>query len=648
MHVYLGPIEIDLDLAIIVASLGTILSFAAYRESRTNASERDRLQRNLHDSPDLRETTASKISEFSAGTIYYNALSKSLAFVSRYLGPPGGCLAFGSIVAIALYYSWCTFVLDWVLGGSGSVFGIPVLMSEASNRLPLGLISIIGVMVLFLGASLLGQYVGLDERFPTNIAMRLLLVFLSLLPFAILGIGARTDQSDGDVTIFGFSPDLTETDVLFLAVGALFLTTLSGTLLGDVLALRCKRLRSNIAVASLGSAIAPVIALLLYWAVFRDLFTSGVGDSSMAKLVGLRSVAFLGAIGAILISLLAGPRSVLLLFLGVSAAGAYAILPDGPTHHTLTIASYVAVFSLGVGFFAGFLRARTPQRYATGPGRAAPYFAIMGASLPLLGTVFALLRRLEQPSWANVAATFEALSGASAGFNSLSTTTVASIAGLFLIVLPIGNGVLDWLSWLTSRKLGEHLKTSIDNARSTSNVLGSVILHATIDFACAIAFLGLLAFAFGLGFGYIENAFTMDDEVVEILVRSAVDHPWRPGWGLWYSVMLMSTLVPTAVHGLFLFASPLSMVTARRRKRRLIAGDLRRWSSLDTPNRKRVAADASEFRYQSMAPLIFAAAVPLFVIALLVWLLIWRIYPSILGLFGDIALAGEAVLFWIL
>jgi hypothetical protein len=58
-----------------------------------------------------------------------------------------------------------------------------------------------------------------------------------------------------------------------------------------------------------------------------------------------------------------------------------------------------------------------------------------------------------------------------------------------------------------------------------------------------------------------------------LTVQHAVRDPWGVQGGLWFSLMLVSTLVPTALHMLFLVASPVAAVqvgksTAERRRLR--------------------------------------------------------------------------------
>ena len=85
MSTFLDVIRIEtrVSVAMVIAIIITYMGLVYARRSAL-ISTRDRLQRNLHDSSSLRETIASKIADFNAGTTYYNALSTSLRFAQRH------------------------------------------------------------------------------------------------------------------------------------------------------------------------------------------------------------------------------------------------------------------------------------------------------------------------------------------------------------------------------------------------------------------------------------------------------------------------------------------------------------------------------------------------------------------------------------
>lgn len=112
---------------------------------------------------------------------------------------------------------------------------------------------------------------------------------------------------------------------------------------------------------------------------------------------------------------------------------------------------------------------------------------------------------------------------------------------LFFVVLPCFNGVLDWVSLSVSRWFGRGI---IAESRSDRGLAGTVVL-ALADLVAALAFLFAIAWflAFGVeSLGLIVGAsLELDD-----YVKDAVAHPWSSG--LWTSIMVLSTLLPTAIH----------------------------------------------------------------------------------------------------
>lgn len=112
---------------------------------------------------------------------------------------------------------------------------------------------------------------------------------------------------------------------------------------------------------------------------------------------------------------------------------------------------------------------------------------------------------------------------------------------LFLLVLPWCNGVMDWISLSVSRWFGRGI---VAESRSVRGLAGTVLL-ALADLIAALAF--LFAVAWFLAFGvealglYVGLSLELDDYITD-----AVAHPWSRG--LWASIMVLSTLLPTAVH----------------------------------------------------------------------------------------------------
>ena len=126
-----------------------------------------------------------------------------------------------------------------------------------------------------------------------------------------------------------------------------------------------------------------------------------------------------------------------------------------------------------------------------------------------------------------------------------------------------------------------------------------VQLHTLADLAVALVLLLALASLLGLGFGLAEHgqidASAEPDLGLPATILNAVRHPWEVTGGLWFSLMLASTLLPTTIHLLFLVASPLALVQAGKQRR---AGLRERllplsWDALDVEARQGLATELS-------------------------------------------------------
>ena len=428
-----------------------------------------------------------------------------------------------------------------------------------------------------------------------------------------------------------------------MTVCAILLISFTSTLVGDRLAIgRGPRLTTSI--LFLGSALLPALALSVFWVVFGSRLEFSVGSSYPSMVSGIIGVSFFGGFGALVASFLTGWRTVTLLVVLTLWAAGYAALHDSLTHDTLSITSSVAMFAIGSGYFVGYLRGRRPAAYGVGAGRAGPYMALLGAFVPMLVLLVLFLRRLGQQGGSDLSVIF----GRTGGINDVFILFVASVSVMFMVTLPIANGLLDWISWFISRKLCEHLSVSIRSVRSIWALFWRILVHMAIDFIAAVVFLVVLAFALGHGFGYLEDMFSRLDYDFAGLVEKAVDDPWAAGAGLWFSVMLVSTLLPTAFHFLLLLASPVTMVAVRKRRRLEIATRLREWSSLTEHERRSVAVAAVEARYQHLTPVFGAATILLFLTAYVLWLFVARFMPEVVEIVGRAALLGARVasLFW--
>ncbi|MBT3768221.1 MAG: hypothetical protein HN578_10755 [Rhodospirillales bacterium] len=149
--------------------------------------------------------------------------------------------------------------------------------------------------------------------------------------------------------------------------------------------------------------------------------------------------------------------------------------------------------------------------------------------------------------------------------NHLGATLITVVAFLgifgFGTMLSVMNGLFDWASWAVSR----HLATSIKDDHSLFKFVTHILLYDTL---IAIALLALVPAALIGGF-QITN-FMLDQFGVALkfnhapLLFSASNGPFSPN-GLWFTLMLLTNLVPTILHltvavaGLPLLVIPISM-----------------------------------------------------------------------------------------
>lgn len=132
------------------------------------------------------------------------------------------------------------------------------------------------------------------------------------------------------------------------------------------------------------------------------------------------------------------------------------------------------------------------------------------------------------------------ITGAQTGTGTESVAVDLSFL-LFLLVLPWFNGVMDWISLSVSRWFGRGI---VAESRSVRGLAGTVLL-ALADLVAALVF--LFAVAWFLAFGVESLGLVLGLSLeLDNYVTDAVEHPWSRG--LWASIMVLSTLLPTAVH----------------------------------------------------------------------------------------------------
>ena len=112
---------------------------------------------------------------------------------------------------------------------------------------------------------------------------------------------------------------------------------------------------------------------------------------------------------------------------------------------------------------------------------------------------------------------------------------------MFLVALPWLNGLLDWVSLSVSRWLGRGIVAEWDSPVR----LAATLFFAVLDLVLAVVFAFIVAWL--LAFGVEASArFFQLSLGLDQYVRHAAAAPWTTGF--WATFMVLSTLIPTAVH----------------------------------------------------------------------------------------------------
>jgi hypothetical protein len=112
---------------------------------------------------------------------------------------------------------------------------------------------------------------------------------------------------------------------------------------------------------------------------------------------------------------------------------------------------------------------------------------------------------------------------------------------MFLVALPWLNGLLDWISLSVSRWLGRGIVAEWDSPLR----LAITLFLAVLDLVLAVVFAFIVAWLLAFGVEASARLFHLSLGLEEY-VRDAAAAPWTTGF--WATFMVLSTLIPTAVH----------------------------------------------------------------------------------------------------
>ena len=153
------------------------------------------------------------------------------------------------------------------------------------------------------------------------------------------------------------------------------------------------------------------------------------------------------------------------------------------------------------------------------------------------------------------------------------TETVNIFLLITAAILPLVNGLLDFFSWWFSRWMGEHLMDLLQRTQSSGRRILLGLFHGLADVVLALFFfvglawlLGFVFESFDLWAGLDDVSLWQDQRQSGYIVTIKHD-PF--GAGLWITLMLFSTLVPTLIHLFFVIFAfvPMMLLPDARRER---------------------------------------------------------------------------------
>jgi hypothetical protein len=376
------------------------------------AQPADAVERWVGEDREYRSELAVELKGGRLGTLYQHALAYGLGWFDQRFGPANSSRALGICIIIALYYAYGAFLIGWGVGGPDDIGGVQLLPEALawSDRLLLAL----GLTVVLPLAFLFGRKVGRLER-RLNLWLRrrrkwhrrqfellyrgtwFAVIFLALL--IILLLNSSNSPEFAGVFIF----------CMACALGPVF-----GVLVAT-------RLKSDLIKGLAGAGAAAFIVAAAF--VVAGAFVRGV----LVTLAGAGAGAVAIAVGGAFVGAAAFVRGIVL---AVTVAG------------SVTVAVAVArafVFAGGGIFFgdlAGVLAVAVTVTVAIGAvvGSGQQHKGAFAGGIGALGGLGLLL-----------------LIGSRQGNRDLVILLI-----LFFLLLPLVNGLWDWLSWWVSPQASPH------------------------------------------------------------------------------------------------------------------------------------------------------------------------------------------------
>lgn len=473
-----------------------------------------------------------------------SAVAAGLIWLERVVGPNWSMRSLRTCLGLALIYSWMAYFLSWGLDGTGRVGNLSLL---ANPPQPARFLSSLSAILLPLLAMLIGRSLGRLERRgklslvrwfrknPKQFRRRLRLAdferryrWLLGLVFGSALVAVLIWFRRGDVAAFTI----------------LFSWLALGPVSGIAMARRFTNPTSQglaALIAGFGSITGAVVLILAF---------AGAGVSAFAfAILGITNVAFAGALGVLLEFVMGGVFTLGLALAGAGVATVALALAGAGTG----IATLTGVATMSRAGLAAFVLLMGGASLATLAFSQATVLAaaIGGISALAVAAAVSHNRRGRHGAYAGAIGAIALLTTAAVllgwGYKPLVIFAVC-----FFFLLPITNGSVDWIAWGVTRSLVKWLLP-------IRSVLLSVSIGVLACLSIGFGLMASLAFFLGLGFESYhqlttyytgEAAFTLRP-----MVSKAVLDPF--GEGLWFTLMLLTPMIPITFQGARLFTDGL-------------------------------------------------------------------------------------------
>ena len=460
--------------------------------------------------PEYRAEFAAKLRDAGLGATYRDFLTRGLDWLDRKWGDARSTRALGICIVIGLCYAYGAFFLAWGVGAPGSIAGGVGLVTETPQPAR-GLWALLFVAAPPLGFTF-GRFLGWQDR---RLKLRL--------------------RRHGRWRQWRFELGYRAALGILFGTTVAVLSTIEVSFAGPA---------SDGALMSIGPIAGILAAQRIPWNFLAGPLAAFAGPAAVAVVVAF-------------ILIIPGISAAGAFFIGGAVCGAFAGAAALAAAVALAVAEAFAdtadVLAGAVPFVYTFVGERGDYEVYS------VHFSTFGLVVAVAGAIgAAAARRSHQGIFAGGIGCLIAYG--IFGIDLVAPMVVIHL--IFFLVLPIVNGLWDWLSWWITRALGRHLLGSFGDAGGLGQRAVAVVAHGALDLILAVALLAAMAFFLAFGFeAYNRIAIAQRGEDLPVFalgpfLAAAADHPWTDG--LWLTVMLISTLVPTALHVVALLASPIA------------------------------------------------------------------------------------------